>query len=188
MNTWDIDRAMADHAKHPVLGPATRMLGVFRDTVNQNSDGWPYWTAARKAASKLMYLIEVGDTNRGRTATEAEFKKAQTPLKTFCTKHNLPFPRLDDNADFDVNAVRVALQSLVGHNGALREGLTLMVERVMTRQTGWVAKMVDDLNQVEVVLERMAAESRQLRMERYQYTCFISGNPPFGILPRIYAR
>lgn len=84
MNQWDIEDAVQRHANHDVLGPATRLLARFMETVNENSDGWAHWGAAPRAAKKLMMLIESGD------GTLRDLKKAITPIKSCCTRHKLP--------------------------------------------------------------------------------------------------
>jgi len=60
MNEWDIQQAVEMHAKHPILGRATRLLAALKDLVNGCSDGWAYWKAPVQAADKLMTLIENG--------------------------------------------------------------------------------------------------------------------------------
>jgi hypothetical protein len=87
MNTWEVDEAMDRHKQHPVLGPATRLLGDIRDLVNANSDGWAYWKMPQRAVQKLVALIQEPST-----ATEAKLKAAITPIKAFCTRHKLKFP------------------------------------------------------------------------------------------------
>ena len=106
MNEFDIERAVAQHRNHPVLGKATATLKAFMDTVNANSDGWPYWSAAPRSAKKLMELIQLGDElamdrlwGDKRTAaeaaiTEVALKKALVPIKALCTRHGLAFPRI----------------------------------------------------------------------------------------------
>ncbi len=96
MNEWEVQDAVAMHRGKPIIGEATELLRKFVDLVNENSDGWPYWSAGPKAAKKLMELIQSQDI-RGRSVappklTEADLKKAVTPIKSFCTRHNLPFP------------------------------------------------------------------------------------------------
>ena len=81
MNDFDIMRAQQQYAYHPVLGKAVDFLSQFKDQVDQNSDGWAYWRPPVQAASKLMDMIQ-GKTE----ATEANFKKGLTPIKTFYTK------------------------------------------------------------------------------------------------------
>lgn len=87
MNRWEIDDRAFRHQNHPVLGKATRFLQRFRDLIDENSDGWAYWRAPVKAAAKLMDMIQQPET-----ATEAAYKKAMTPIKSFCTRHKLPLP------------------------------------------------------------------------------------------------
>jgi hypothetical protein len=86
MNEWDIHQAMQRYSDHSVLGPAAQLLMRFVDLVNDNSDGWAYWPKAPRAAKKLMQLLQSGD------GTEADLKKATTPLKAFCTRHKLEYP------------------------------------------------------------------------------------------------
>jgi len=97
MNEWDIAGALARHAKHPVLGPATRFLADYRDEVNAHSDGWPYWSPPVRAAKALMELIKRGDDfalasfiRTGAAApvdvTEADLAKALRPIKAFMTR------------------------------------------------------------------------------------------------------
>ncbi len=87
MNEWEIDQSVVRHAKHPVLSKATKLLYDLKNLVNQHSDGWAYWRAPVKAAAKLMALIETPEL-----ATEADLKRAMTPIKSFCTRHKLTFP------------------------------------------------------------------------------------------------
>jgi hypothetical protein len=91
MNTWDIDEAVCRFRKMPNLGQATRFLAAFRDEVDTHSDGWAYWPKPRRAAKKLMALIQHktdilwrGDIS---DATAAEFKATLPPIKAFYTRH-----------------------------------------------------------------------------------------------------
>jgi hypothetical protein len=81
MNEYEIDEAVHKHARHPVLSKATKFLAAFRNEVNRHSDGWPYWRPPAQAADKLMELIE----REPARATEAELRKALTPIKRFYT-------------------------------------------------------------------------------------------------------
>jgi hypothetical protein len=87
MNRWEIDCAAERYQDHPVLGKATQFLQRFRDLIDANSDGWCYWRLPIKAAEKLMNMIQ-----KPETATPEMFKKALTPIKSFCTRHKLPMP------------------------------------------------------------------------------------------------
>ena len=97
MNRYEIDDAYSRYRSHPVLGPATRTLVSFRDAVDANSDGWPYWVRATNAANRLMELITRDGTagvyyDTARTdAGRAEAVKAYSVLKAFRTKSGLDF-------------------------------------------------------------------------------------------------
>lgn len=80
MNEYDISLAEQRHIGHPVLARATQFLMDFREEVNAHSDGWAYWGAPVRAAAKLMTLVE------GHDATEAQFKAALSPIKSFYTR------------------------------------------------------------------------------------------------------
>lgn len=92
MNEYEIDEAVVRYRSHPVLGKAARVLSALRHTINENSDGWPYWKAPSKAAKQLMSLFE-----KPAEATEAAYRKALAPIKSFCTRHKrvLDIPRAE---------------------------------------------------------------------------------------------
>jgi hypothetical protein len=80
MNDYDIMMA-AQRANNPVTRKAVAFLSQFKDQVDSCSDGWAYWHAPVAAAKKLMELIQ------GKVpATEANYKAAMTPIKSFYTK------------------------------------------------------------------------------------------------------
>ncbi len=89
MNRWEIESAAQRHQCHYVLGPATRFLKRFMDLIDCSSDGWAYWKPPLLAAKRLMVMI-----NKPETATEEEFKKALTPVKSFCTRHKFKLPEI----------------------------------------------------------------------------------------------
>ena len=81
-NEYEIAVAVARHREHPVLGRATRFLAAFREHVNENGDGWPYWRQSVQSAAKLMTMIQHPET-----ANEEAFKAALTPIRSFYTRH-----------------------------------------------------------------------------------------------------
>ena len=96
MNTWEVDEARRMWQGHPVLSKATQLLADLRDIVDANSDGWHSWAAPCRAAKKLQELIQsarpaCNNTFTGAEVTEAQLKKAITPIKSFYTrnKHQL---------------------------------------------------------------------------------------------------
>jgi len=93
MNDYDIQIAGHRHGCHPVLGKAVRFLAAFKDEVDSHSDGWAYWRAPLKSAVKLMTLIQ-----NGGDPTEAQFKAALSPIKSFYTRRGdaagMSFPEM----------------------------------------------------------------------------------------------
>ncbi|MCS4088879.1 hypothetical protein FHT76_000468 [Rhizobium sp. BK176] len=101
MNRDDIDR-MVETAENylPEVLPFAKYLADWRDVVDDNSDGWPHWTAGSKCAEKLMKLLrEADDSRRGRGSVPPRelFLKALTPIKSFATQRGLPKPELDED-------------------------------------------------------------------------------------------
>lgn len=82
MNDYDIYRAGQIHERHHVAGRAVRILDAFCHHINGCSDGIGYWRPPLKAAQKLIAICEGRDE-----VTEAELRKALTPIKSFVTKH-----------------------------------------------------------------------------------------------------
>ncbi len=92
MNRFDIEEAEARFANDPVLGPAARFLRAFQREVDQHSDGWPYWSAPSKAASRLQALL-YGHLRAGMgaypelpPATAADVRRTLGPIKAFMTR------------------------------------------------------------------------------------------------------
>jgi hypothetical protein len=99
MNRDEVSDAAQLHAGKPIIGEATALLARFVELIDDNSDGWPYWSKGPKAAKKLMELIQSQDV-RGRAwddpcpkLTEDDLKQAVRPIKAFCTRHKFTFPR-----------------------------------------------------------------------------------------------
>jgi hypothetical protein len=78
LNEDDIDFA-ADRGV-----PGARVLQAFKNMVNENSDGWPYWRLATNASVALQKLVQSG------TADAPAIAKALVPIKSFCTRKGLP--------------------------------------------------------------------------------------------------
>jgi len=99
MNEYEIDEAARIIEHHaPELYPYAKYLSDWRDTVNGNSDGWPYWKAGSSCAAKLMELVTQATNSirgRGEMPSESLFKKALTPIKSAATKFKLSAPELE---------------------------------------------------------------------------------------------
>lgn len=80
-NEFDIMQAQQRLRPDSVSGRAVAFLAAFRDEVNNYSDGWAHWKAPLSAAQKLITVVKSGNA-----ATEAQFKAALTPIRSFYTK------------------------------------------------------------------------------------------------------
>lgn len=105
MNESEIDRAVElIGSMAPEYLPYAEYLSDWRHTVNANSDGWPYWTAASRAATRLQeYIQEIIRLIRGGASssisarpTVEQLKKALVPIKSLATKKKLEAPTLRD--------------------------------------------------------------------------------------------
>jgi len=93
MNDYDLMQAERRLLPENVPNRA-RLVGVvdrLREWANANSDGWAYWPKPCRAASKAMALIESRaypeySTMETVDATDAEFKAALVPIKSFLTR------------------------------------------------------------------------------------------------------
>ena len=99
MNEGEIDEALDLVGHHlPEYLPYVRFLSDWRDTVNANSDGWPYWKAGTRCASTLMTLVTRATSSiRGRgdsLPSKKEFDRALTPIRSCATRHKFPAPAL----------------------------------------------------------------------------------------------
>ena len=110
MNRTEIEIAAKNCAGDPVLGPATRFLKSLMESVDSQSDGWPYWSAPSKAAESLMELIQNntggwGHPSSGSSVTLADVKKTLTPIKRMVTFENKrQKERYGNTFEFDVDA------------------------------------------------------------------------------------
>lgn len=98
MNEGEIDQ-MVEFTKYDAqeYAPYAQYLSDWRDIVNENSDGWPYWKIGAGAATKLMEALQaLQDSHRfrGEAPDDAQFRKALTPIKSFATRRGLPSPEL----------------------------------------------------------------------------------------------
>ena len=95
MNEYEVERARDKYRGTEPLGEATEVLANLMWWTNSNSDGWPYWQAPRKAAARLVALIqsvEAGPWGQRRdeeTITAAEVRRTYAPIKAFLTKRGV---------------------------------------------------------------------------------------------------
>jgi len=111
MNEGEVDEALAVvERRAPEYFPYVKYLSDWRDTINRNSDGWPYWTAGTRCASNLMVLVaKLMDSirgGRGERPTKKEFDRTLTPIKSCATRHKLPVPTLGDEGGSDDDVIK----------------------------------------------------------------------------------
>lgn len=56
-NTCEVDDFVRTFQNDPVLGPGANYLSEYRDIINENSDGWAYWSHGRKCSDSLSELL-----------------------------------------------------------------------------------------------------------------------------------
>lgn len=73
---------------------AAQYMARYVDIINDNSDGWAYWSACHGPAEKLLSALDRatggGFRPPGDPVTPEELKKALTPMKSFLTRRKLP--------------------------------------------------------------------------------------------------
>jgi hypothetical protein len=99
MNESEIDRALEIVGQYaPEFLPYVKYLSDWRDIINRNSDGWPYWSAGTRPSGTLQELVtKLMNSIQGRGGggpSAREFDKSLTPIKSFATRKNLPAPVL----------------------------------------------------------------------------------------------
>lgn len=98
MNEHEIDQALEIVGQHaPEFLKYVKYLSDWRDTINQNSDGWPYWSAGTRPAGKLQDLVaQLMNSIRGRGVAPStkDLDRSLTPIKSFATRQKLPAPVL----------------------------------------------------------------------------------------------
>lgn len=96
MNEYEIDDmlAMFGRQETPNLYAAAQALSRLRGWTNSCSDGWQYWVKPKQAARQLMLLLNEAEQQyrkdwEWKDITEAELKKALTPVKSFLTRQKV---------------------------------------------------------------------------------------------------
>lgn len=98
MNRDDIERmVLVGETDLPEILPFARFLDDWKETVDQNSDGWSSWRAGSKCADRLMDLLQEADRSRrgqGHVPPRELFLKALMPIRSFASKKKFPKPEL----------------------------------------------------------------------------------------------
>lgn len=100
LNEYDIDEVLdITRQRFPEFEKYAQFLYDWKETINNNSDGWAYWKAGRGAADKLaghLSSLKMSLFGRGEIPTDEQFRKSLAPIRAAATKHGLPAPELRD--------------------------------------------------------------------------------------------
>lgn len=96
MNEFDIAEALSRFGDEtPRRAELALAVSRLAEWANSNSDGWAYWPKPCRAAAKAMEQIDPttwADIERmeSEDCTEAEFRAALRPIKSFLTREGVP--------------------------------------------------------------------------------------------------
>ena len=107
LNEYDVADALdrTDPDETPVLAKAVRILDRLVRWTNRNSDGWPYWRKPSDASRKLQELIQSRSPiqmmrdNDYSDLSEADLRKALTPIKRFLTSRDVEHSLILDDPE-----------------------------------------------------------------------------------------
>ena len=89
MNGYEVEEAVVQFQNNPVLAPAARYLNDFRELIDNNSDGWAYWSYGTKCANDLCNILAAARLQYYRNSrdyvppTAEQVKKAVQKIRTF---------------------------------------------------------------------------------------------------------
>jgi hypothetical protein len=107
MNQYEIESAARCNHVCPNVRKGVRLLFNLMQSVNEQSDGWAYWKAPQAAVEKLIALLQTaGNLNYGTSGTisEADLRKAITPIRAMVTRQKKKQAQYGNTFDFDVDA------------------------------------------------------------------------------------
>lgn len=107
MNQHEIEFAAQQNHACPNVRKGLKLLTRLVESVNSQSDGWPYWSAPAKSCEQLFELLKkTGNLNYGThgTITDAELRKAITPIRRMVTFQKKKQSTYGNTFDFDVDA------------------------------------------------------------------------------------
>ncbi len=107
MNQHEIEFAASNHHDCPNVRKALKLLVALVHSVNEQSDGWPYFQAPAKSCEKLFELLKTaGNLNystHGRI-TDADLRKAIAPIRSMVTRQKKVQAKFGNTFNFDVDA------------------------------------------------------------------------------------
>jgi hypothetical protein len=107
MNQAEIEWAYQQRHACPNVRKGIKLLYRLMTAINEQSDGWAYWSAGSKSADKLSELLKTaGNLTHGTsgTITADALKKAITPIRRMVTVQTEKQKQFGNTFTFDVDA------------------------------------------------------------------------------------
>lgn len=107
MNQSEIEWANTRNHQCPNVRKGLKLLLRLMQAINNQSDGWPYWTAGSKSSENLQKLLHTaGNLNHDTHGeiTAAQLRKAITPIRTMVTRQKKIQAKYGNTFDFNVDA------------------------------------------------------------------------------------
>ena len=107
MNQYEISSASNVIHDCTNVRKGVRLLYKLMVAVNAQSDGWAYWNAPSRASERLQALLRTaGNLTYGThgTISEADLKKAITPIRRMVTVQREKQKKYGNTFEFDVDA------------------------------------------------------------------------------------
>lgn len=106
-NATEIEMMARSRHDCPNVRKAVRLLMYLVRAVNQQSDGWAYWSPPQRSCRKLFELLStVGNMqyNTHRTITDQQLKLAVAPIRRMVTVQKKKQAKFGNSFDFDVDS------------------------------------------------------------------------------------
>lgn len=107
MNQYEIEETASRPHDCPNVRKGVQLLLKLMQSVNEQSDGWAYWSAPSKSAEKLQELLKTaGNLHHGTHGkiSAADLKKAVAPIRSMVTRQKKKQAKHGNKFDFDVDA------------------------------------------------------------------------------------
>lgn len=107
MNQAEVEWAYQNQHACPNVRKGVRLLYQLMQSVNEQSDGWAYWSVPHRACDKLVELLKTAGNlmydTRG-TISEADLRKAIAPIRRMATVQREKQKQYGGSFEFDVDA------------------------------------------------------------------------------------
>ena len=107
MNQYEIEDAANQTHDCQNVRKGVQLLLKLMQSVNEQSDGWAYWSAPSKSAEKLQELLKTaGNMSYGTHGkiSAADLKKAVAPIRSMVTRQKAKQAKYGNKFEFDVEA------------------------------------------------------------------------------------